>query len=209
VSAQDRFDEKLDIVFIAAAEKRGYARGLIDGYKLAFTDIWRWYEERLKKLISGVDEAEVAPVATTSPARRKRPRGRPEEDDLPHVGEMVRTIIRDGNTFWDSKAVSKAANQAAEGVPRRHEKKRKDVAKTLRYKFEKTLQELKHLGCADSLANFARLSIRLSEELSEERQSHAADILAKLNMLQQEIDDSLRGLLEMAQELSGNRQKKN
>src|ERR1700730_3887180 len=162
MSALDSFDEKLDAVFSAAAEKRGYERGMIDGYKLAFTVILRWYEERLEKLIREFGGAEVLPLAEPLAGRRKRPRGRPAEDYTPHVGEMVRIIIKDGNTFWDRKAVSKAAHQAAEGVPRRHEKKREDVAKTLRYKFEKTLRGLNHLRFADSVADFARLSIQVS-----------------------------------------------
>ena len=148
-----QFGEKLlaamHALFIAAAERRGYEQGLIDGYKLAVTDIFRRYEERLEKLIRGFGGAEVLPLAEPLAERRERPRGRPAEDDTPHVGEMVRIIIKDGNTFWDRKAVSKAADQAAEGVPRRHEKKREDVAKTLRYKFEKTLRGLNHLRFAD------------------------------------------------------------
>jgi hypothetical protein len=140
-----QFGEKLlaalHALFIAAAERRRYEQGLIDGYKLAVTDIFRWYEERLEKLIRGFGRAAVVPLAEplAKPLaeRRERPRGRPAEDDTPHVGEMVRIIIKDGNTFWDRKAVSKAADQAAEGVPRRHEKKREDVAKTLRYQVRK------------------------------------------------------------------------
>jgi hypothetical protein len=107
MSALDSFDEKLDAVFRAAAEKRGYARGMIDGYKLAFTVILRWYEERLEKLIRESGGAEVLPLAEPLAERRERPRGRPAEDDTPHVGEMVRIIIKDGNTFGDRKAVSK------------------------------------------------------------------------------------------------------
>jgi hypothetical protein len=205
MSALDSFDEKLDAVFSAAAEKRGYERGMIDGYKLAFTVILRWYEERLEKLIREFGGAEVLPLAEPLAGRRKRPRGRPAEDDTPHVGEMVRIIIKDGNTFWDRKAVSKAADQAAEGVPRRHEKKREDVAKTLRYKFEKTLRGLNHLRFADSVADFARLSIQVSEE----RRRHGADVLAQFNALQHAVDDSLRSLLETGQALGDNRQKKN
>ena len=205
MSALDSFDEKLDAVFSAAAEKRGYERGMIDGYKLAFTVILRWYEERLEKLIREFGGAEVLPLAEPLAGHRKRPRGRPAEDDMPHVGEMVRIIIKDGNTFWDRKAVSKAADQAAEGVPRRHEKKREDVAKTLRYKFEKTLRGLNHLRFADSVADFARLSIQVSEE----RRRHGADVLAQFNALQHAVDDSLRSLLETGQALGDNRQKKN
>jgi hypothetical protein len=190
-------------LFIAAAERRGYEQGLIDGYKLAVTDIFR------RKLIRGFGGAAVVPRAEPAAEplaeRRERPRGRPAEDDTPHVGEMVWIIIQDGNTFENSKAVSKAANQVAEGVPRRHQKKRKDLAKTLRYKFEKTLRGLKHLRCADSVADFARLSIQVSEE----RRRHGTDVLAQFSALQQTIDDSLRGLLETAQTLGDNRQKKN
>jgi hypothetical protein len=100
---------------------------------------------------------------------------------------------------------SKAADQSAEGVPRRHEKKREDVAKTLRYKFEKTLRGLNHLRFADSVADFARLSIQVSEE----RRRHGADVLAQFNALQHAVDDSLRSLLETGQALGDNRQKKN
>jgi hypothetical protein len=204
-----QFGEKLlaalHALFIAAAERRRYEQGLIDGYKLAVTDIFRWYEERLEKLIRGFGRAAVVPLAEPLAERRERPRGRPAEDDTPHVGEMVRIIIKDGNTFGDRKAVSKAADQAAEGVPRRHEKKREDVAKTLRYKFEKTLRGLNHLRFADSVADFARLSIQVSEE----RRRHGADVLAQFNALQHAVDDSLRSLLETGQALGDNRQKKN
>jgi hypothetical protein len=229
-SPPPQFGEKmlaaLHALCIAVAEKRDYERGLIEGYKVALTDILRLYEELLEKLIRGFGEAEVeAPLVESllnrllvrgqiaaafgarddnrGAERQKRPRGRPAEDDTPHVAEMVRIIIREENTFFDSKAVSKAANQAAEGVSRRHPKYRKDVAKTLRYKFKKTLQELKRREILSFVADFARLSIRVEEERRHRAPfghlPNLAGVLAEHDELQKVIDDFLLGLLEPAE----------
>jgi hypothetical protein len=67
--------------------------------------------------------------------RRTKPLGRPEENHMPYLMEMMLIMERDGRDFRNQRAISKAARQVANKRP----KGRKDISKTLIKKFNAML----------------------------------------------------------------------
>jgi hypothetical protein len=108
-----------------------------------------WAE--LDRLIDRFGEAEVAAALD---ARRKRPRGRPPEEDRPYLLEMASIIALSEMASiiaprpWKptkrrgifQQKISWTAKEVAPQIPRYDPAVRKDVAKTLRGKFNKALQ---------------------------------------------------------------------
>jgi hypothetical protein len=98
-----------------------------------------------------IDQFGEAKVVATLEARTKRLRGRPPADDLLYLFHMARNVGR----VWPAgissagrgrkktpleKNVSRAAKEIAPLIPRYDPKLRKDVQKTLRYKFMKAFR---------------------------------------------------------------------
>jgi hypothetical protein len=126
-------------------------------------------------------------------ARRKtKPLGRPEENHTSYLFEMTCIMKRDGDDFWDQRAISKAAREVAKKSP----KGRKDISKTLIKKFNVLLVE----AWANELREMIELSVkthvqRADIQVLRDRWApyghlpEGAAVLAQLEDIEREIAD--------------------
>lgn len=119
-------------------------------------------------------------------AREKKKRlGRPKEDDQLYVNEIFRIVARDESLDTLDRKISKASKQVSALVPRAKEKKRKDIAKTLRYKAKNAISnyEIHVIGTAASQAII--LEIEIYYQL--ERWARHPEMLATIEALRDEF----------------------